>query len=227
MSADDPCGTIQLELETLRLCLLGPKQEELQVRIDFELMPPDGISRDLEVDENGNPIDAAGSALKWSDGAKIFSTGAVTAFIEEPPAPLPVNKEIPIEAVADGAEEEAKPEITEEGGNDTEVSPEGGEATDGCANNNQEPEPEKTFYVFGFIQSGFKKTQLIDFTSDIMANACNSNIKVRVLKLPTAAEVEAKCIGSLRSTRFKKSAQVSTSAWFSRKASTANLIPLA
>ena len=139
MSADDPCGTIQLELDTLRLCLLGPKQEELQVRVDFELLPPKCVSEEVELDHDGNPLEGFASDLKWSDGAKTFTTGTVTAFIEEAPAPSPTQKEAIIEAAG---EEETKPEITEDGGNGAETTHEGeDEAADGGTI--QEPEPEK------------------------------------------------------------------------------------
>ena len=127
--------------------------------------------------------------MKWSDGAASFSTGNVTAFIEESLPPLTAG-DSPDDAV-DATTDVAKPEvIEEEGGNDTEIAPEAAEdgATDDTTRG---PEPEKAFYIFGFEQSGFKKTQYIDFTADILANACNSKIKAEVLKLPAAAEVEA------------------------------------
>ena len=71
MSADDPCGTIQLELDSLRLCILGPKQEELRVRVDFELVSPEDISKGEKEPEETDATTLSRdhfSVLKWSDG---------------------------------------------------------------------------------------------------------------------------------------------------------------
>mgnify|MGYP000599879360 CR=1 FL=1 len=76
------------------------------------------------------------------------------------------------------------------------LSLKGKEGGDGeGSDDKKEPEPEpkqsKTFYVFNFENSGFKKTNYINFTSDMMENVCNSSIKIRVMKLLTAEEAEA------------------------------------
>ena len=81
MSADDPCGTIQIELDRLRLCLLGEEKiDDLNVRVDFELIST--LSKNVTAVEGGE-IDGGSAeddvnhnllgSLIWSDKKIIFS----------------------------------------------------------------------------------------------------------------------------------------------------------
>ena len=82
MSADDPCGTIQLELDSLRLCILGPKQEELRVRVDFELVSPEDISKGEKEPEETDATTLSRdhfSVLKWSVLIEMTSVGKLRA----------------------------------------------------------------------------------------------------------------------------------------------------